>query len=329
MSNSEGLQACPAAGHRIMNVLCLDPVDHLIEFKNSIEHVGNVEYAHNKDKNNILNILSAKKHNILIASPNNIKFMVDKNLLSNSNIRFICTVSTGVTHIDLKYCDQSNIQIISLGNESNFLRSISSTAEHAFGLMMCMVRNINSSFESVKENKWCANMFLGRQLTNLTAGVVGYGRLGRMFANYCSSFGMKVVVCDPYVHVEKFDQFELKEVFKRSNVVSLHVRLNEETMHLVDKSVLSVSNDLWLINTSRGEVVNEPDVINALKSNNLKGYATDVVQHEFHNMEDSPIISNCDKLNIIVTPHVGGSTYDAQNLTYLRILEILKSKLSD
>ena len=142
-------------------------------------------------------------------------------------------------------------------------------------------------------------------------------------ARYCSAFGMNVIVCDPYKNVFNFDQVSLEEVMKRSDLVSLHVHVKEDTFEMINRETLSLcKNSPYIINTSRGEIVNESDILAALREQKISGYGADVIVDEFSNTSDSDIISaiNNENLNLIVTPHIGGMSIEGQNRAYLHAI---------
>ena len=206
-------------------------------------------------------------------------------------------------------------------NDTRFLNDLPSTAELAFGLMSSMLRNIPSSFEDVKVGGWDYDMHMGHQLQGKSIGIIGYGRLGKMMTKYCWAFGMNVRLYDPY---EGYN--DLDSLLKESDIISLHVHANDETRHMIDKKTLGImKNNSYIVNTSRGEIVNEQDIIESLKSGKLKGYATDVIEDEYGNRYKSPILNGVKKgLNILVTPHIGGMTWEGQQKAYMWSISKLK-----
>lgn len=283
--------------------------------------------------------------NILFCNPNKQGYYIDSYLLSDTKINTIITASTGTNHIDLKYCQKNNIKIISLTKEIQTLEQISSTAEHAFGLMMSLIRKIPQSFDSVKNYQWNYESFLGHQLNTMNVGVIGYGRLGKMMTKYCASFDSQVYIYDPYVNVpvnwldhnqlvgfyhypESVDSIEI--LFELSDIISLHVHLTEETKYLINDILLKkLKKPKYLINTSRGEIVEESAIITALQDGRLTGYATDVLEDELKAISDSRLLKVTKEnpsLNIIITPHLGGSTIEAQEIAYNKVYELYKKE---
>ena len=145
-------------------------------------------------------------------------------------------------------------------------------------------------------------------------GIIGYGRLGKMMAKYCKAFEAQIYIYDPYSDESNIKS--LDNLFNICDAVSLHVHVSDETKHMINYNLLS-RNVKYLINTSRGEIVNELDVIKALQEGRLLGYGTDVIEDEFGDILKSPFF-NLDnlKLNYIFTPHIGGMTTQGQTKAY-------------
>ena len=301
-----------------MKILCLTPVQHIKGVYDILDKCGEVFYYPDVDAELARRAVHEVQPEAIFVNPNKMKFRLDKTLLCPS-VRFVCTASTGLNHIDIDYCNSKNIKVLSLTTDYDVIERITSTAEHAFALMMSLIRHIPRSFNDVtRHGYWDYEPFIGRQLNHLTAGVIGYGRLGKMFANYCWSFGMRVLVYDPYVsRCAKVDS--LKEIMETCDVISLHVHLKEDTHHMINADSLKhiKPTGAYLVNTSRGDIVNESDVIDALDNGVLLGYATDVISNELGgSIYNSMLVRASEDMNIIVTPHIGGMTTEAQEIAY-------------
>ena len=136
-----------------------------------------------------------------------------------------------------------------------------------------------------------------------------------MMSKYCWVFGMRVIAYDPYIDNINYT---LDYVLENSDILSLHVHANDETKYMINKKVLGkLKKNSYIVNTSRGEIVNEKDIVQSLKDGHLKGYATDVLEDEYGNRHNSPILKGVKEgLNIIVTPHIGGMTWEGQQKAY-------------
>jgi D-3-phosphoglycerate dehydrogenase / 2-oxoglutarate reductase len=309
-----------------MDILCLTPLDHIPEIKNELVSIGNLIYAPRVDGYEAANLIENHQGCAVFVNPNMMTYCLDKSVISKK-VSVISTASTGTNHIDLSLCKNLDIPVFSLTTDMNVINRISSTAEMAFSLMTSIIRNIPKAFDSVKLGKWNYEPFVGRQFDSLTVGILGYGRLGKKMAKYCSAFDMNVVISDPYKNTDPYPNVSLKKMSTLCDVVTLHVHINDETTHMIDKDFLSHRVD-FLVNTSRGAVVKEQDVIDALESKQLVGYATDVVESELGDIENNELIRKCENLNIIITPHIGGMTYEAQMIAYGRAVENLKKWIS-
>ncbi|MDG5799799.1 NAD(P)-dependent oxidoreductase [Marinilabiliaceae bacterium ANBcel2] len=244
-----------------------------------------------------------------------LNYRIDSNFIEKfPSCRFIVTATTGLDHIDMEALKKQDIEVISLKGEEQFLKSISSTAEHTVALILSLVRNIKNAVKSVEAGDWNRDLFRGIQLKNRVLGIVGMGRTGSMVSNYCKALGMEIIYFDPFVtnlNYRKIDN--LKTLFELSDIVSLHVHLNDETEGMINSSVLKwMKRGGYLINTSRGAVINEDDVVDAINMKILRGVAVDVIVGEPYNLSSSSLYRAMLKgANIIITPHIGGASTDA------------------
>ena len=294
-----------------MKILCLTPIKHLDGVYEYLESFGNVSYSPELNKENFIH-LTMNDYDVIFCNPNKQKYLLNQETLGNFS-GTILTASTGLNHIDMNYCKSKDIKVLSHTEDMRLLEQLPSTSELAFGLMLSIIRNIPSSFEDVKVGGWDYDMFMGHQLRGKKIGIVGYGRLGKMMTQYCWGFGMVPKIHDPYKNYNNLDS-----VIKQSDIISLHVHATDETRHMVDKKFLDgMKKYSYIINTSRGEIVNEEDIVQSLRDGHLKGYATDVIEDEYGDRNNSPILNGIKEgLNIIVTPHVGGMTWEGQQKAY-------------
>ena len=191
----------------------------------------------------------------------------------------------GLNHIDVK-----SVPIVSVKNDK-ILNDIWSTAEHTLYLILSIVRGKH-------------------ELHDKTLGIIGYGRLGKMVEQLCKPLFKEII------SVDKGDGFN--ELYKKSDVVSIHMDYNPTTEYMIDNEFLSHFNkSIYLINTARGEIVNEQDIKHLLSVGRIKGYATDVLQTEYN--EQKSVFYGVDY--VITTPHIAGTSIEAQEKTYKRVLE--------
>jgi D-3-phosphoglycerate dehydrogenase len=262
----------------------------------------------------------------LFTNPNKQGFILDEDVLGNSSIEVINTCSTGTNHIDIAYCDANNIEIWSLTRDMKLIMDLPSTSELAFGLLCNLFRNINAGFADVKDGGWNYEPFMGKQLKGSSIGILGFGRLGQIMHKFCDAFGMNVYIYDPYKGF-----FDLDGLLRNSDAISLHVHVTDETRNMVDADFLSkMKNGSYLINTSRGELVDEEAIISALKSGHLAGYGTDVIRDEFGDRAQSELVKfsrMSDK--VVITPHVGGMTWEGQSKAYKWAITKFKENSND
>lgn len=298
-----------------MNIAVVTPVSHLDGILDLLNSKGNIFLLEEGNKTEVRNLLLNKNINTIICNPNQQTYKIDKDLLKGTTVNLINTCSTGLNHIDVEYCNQNNIKIYSLTKDYDLINQLPSTAELAFGLMMSMLRSIPEGKNHVSQYKWDYTQFIGRQIKDLKIGIIGYGRLGKMMKTYCNAFQAEIYIYDPYVNTK---QTPLEEMFQICDVISLHVHVTPETKYLISNKLLGLTKkELYIINTSRGEIVNEYDIIEALSNGKLAGYATDVIENEFDDITQSPIIKAMNEgKNIIVTPHIGGMTIEGQTKAY-------------
>lgn len=314
-----------------MKIICITPIDHLKGLKSKLSSFGKIFYKPDIKKNLLNNFLIEKKIDIIFCNPNKQGFVIDENILKNTNVKAINTVSTGLNHIDLSYCKKYYIKIYSLTKDYPLLNKLPSTSELSFGLMINLLRNINSSFQSVKKFQWNYLPFIGRELSSLKIGIIGFGRLGKFMAKYSEAFGMDVLICDPHVKQKRYKQLNLINLCKSVDVISLHIHSSAQNKSLINSKILnSLNKKPIIINTSRGDIVNEKDIIEALDNQKISGYGCDVIADEFTNVTDSPIIKKSLKSDkILITPHVGGMTIEGQYKACLWSINKMKNIIKD
>lgn len=299
----------------MMKIAVITPVKHLSGIEDLLSTKGEIFYLEEGTKSEVRDLLLRENIDTILCNPNQQTYKIDHELLDNTTVSLINTCSTGMNHIDQEYCKLNKIKIYSLTQDYELINNLPSTSELAFGLLLDLMRNITISNNEVKQNKtWDYLPFVGQQMKDFKIGIVGYGRLGKMMAKYCKAFDAEVYIYDPYS--EESNVKELEDLFQICDAVSLHVHVSDETKYMIDYDLLS-RNVKFLVNTSRGEIVKESDVIKALKECKLWGYAADVIEDEFGDIKNSPFFSlENSKLNYIFTPHVGGMTIQGQTKAY-------------
>jgi len=188
-------------------------------------------------------------------------------------------------------------------------------------LTLAGLRHVVKSHKAVLKGEWDYEKYIGRQMNCLTIGSIGYGRLGSMYSKYCKAFDSRVLVYDPYKEVDDqgIEQIDdLEYLLQESDVIAIHVHVTEETIGMIDKACFNImKKDVLLVNTARGDMVNEVDLVNFLQSNSKARIATDVLADEIRNRENSPLLKYALKSEqVIITPHIGGMCREAQEIAY-------------
>lgn len=262
-----------------------------------------------------------------------LRIIIDKDILDKAeNLKVIATPSTGTDHIDVDYAEKKGIEIISLKNDTEFLDGITSTAELAWGLLLSAVRKIPWGFDAAKSGAWARDAFRGHQLSGKTLGIIGYGRLGRIVSQYGKAFRMNVVACDvkeitPESHVK---MLSMDELLKVSDMISIHIHLTPENRELINETSFNkMKKDSVLINTSRGAIIDEKAFLKALESRRLSAAGIDVIDGEWSdNLKEHPLMSYARTHdNLVITPHIGGVTHEAQIMTIAYTVEKLLNVL--
>jgi len=244
-----------------LKVICITSLDHLPKVFKRLSELTHLTYSPSISKKSLRSALLSEDYDAIFTNPNKQNFKIDRTLLTDTTVSLINTASTGMNHIVENDCFNQNIKILSLTTDYELIRNLPSTSELAFGLALSMMRKIPQSFDDVKLGNWNYEPFVGRQLAGMTAGIIGYGRLGTYMARYCNAFGMKVLVNDPRKNVFDYNQVSKDELYERSDLISLHVHVNNDTMYMInEKSLSKMIQKPYIVNTSRGEIVNEKDI---------------------------------------------------------------------
>jgi D-3-phosphoglycerate dehydrogenase len=230
---------------------------------------------------------------------------------------FVVSATTGWDHLDVDELTRRGIRLYSLREHTDFLQTIPSTAEHTWALVLALARNVPRADADVRAGRWRRDVHRGIELAGRTLGIVGLGRTGRRVACYARSFGMNVQYVDPHVdgvpNARKVNS--IGELAAGADVMSIHVHLADDTVGLVGaEEVQALRAEALLINTSRGGIWDERAVAEAVRTERLGGVATDVLATEMDDVEASPLwAAQRDGANVVITPHLGGATWDAMH----------------
>ncbi len=245
------------------------------------------------------------------------KTIVDAAMIdAGTQLRFIARVGSGMEHIDVAYARNKGLAVFhSPSGNAN------AVAEHAVGLLLGLLRYIPKASNEVRAGLWKREENRGIELTGRTIGIIGFGNTGSRFAKRLSGFDMEILVYDkykkdidtPYVKVT-----DLRTLQKEAEMISFHVPLTQETTHYLDQSFInSMSKPFYLLNTSRGKVVNTAALCHGLQSGKIKGAALDVLENEklaSYTPEEHKWLDYLLSMegNVIITPHIAGWTHESK-----------------
>jgi D-3-phosphoglycerate dehydrogenase len=223
-------------------------------------------------------------------------------------MKYIGRAGVGVDNIDCDAATKKGI-IVSNAPEGNTLAA----TEHTIAMMMALARNIPQATASLKKGEWKRSKFMGNEMNGKILGVVGFGRIGREVAKRAQALQMTVIAYDPFISKEigtviGVEMVPIVELFTKADVITVHTPLIPSTTHLINKdSIATMKDGVRLINCARGGIIDEIALCDAISSGKIAGAALDVFEHE--PPTNSPLLSFD---NIIVTPHLGASTVEAQ-----------------
>jgi phosphoglycerate dehydrogenase-like enzyme len=235
--------------------------------------------------------------------------------LRHPALRWIVSPTTGVDHLDLPYFEQAGVTVLCLRGRTAFLDHIHATAEHTLALVLALIRNVPAAVQHVKDGHWNRYLFQGRELFGKTVLILGYGRIGRQVHALYSAFGCRVIALDC---IEERVPMQLRcntqDAFAQADILSIHVNLDLSTKGLVGEAMLDrLKPGTWLVNTSRGEIVDQIAVIKRVEDGRLGGAALDVLNDEpqpFHDNDLQSAIRACGS-KLIITPHIAGFTLES------------------
>ena len=251
------------------------------------------------------------------------KTQLQKSIIDNaSKLKFVGRLGVGLDNIDKKYCEEKNIHVQTAAG-----MNADSVAEYVVGSSLYLIKNIALFNNDTRKGLWPRSSFNSRELKDKIFGLIGFGSIGKKVCNLVKNFGAKVISYDPYIDKNLQNKFDVKfttfdEVIKISDVISIHVPLNEKTINLLNSNVFGkMTKKPILINTSRGSIVNENDLINAYKKKFISGFALDVFEKE--PVEEKFYKEIVETFNCIITPHISGVTEESSK----KISEFITNKV--
>lgn len=308
-----------------LNVLFLDEVHPLLEEKlTQINCICHHDYTSNKSE-----ITEKAKHydGIIIRS----RIPMDADFLNaNPQLQFIGRSGSGMENIDLKTANKHQIQCFSAPEANK-----NAVAEHALAMLLSLFNHINHGDLDIRNGNWRREFHRGQEISRKTIGLIGYGNNGSAFAQKLRSFGCTILAYDKYKTGFSNDfvtEVELEELQKQSDVISLHIPQNKETINMVNTPFIETcSKPFFLINTSRGKLVNTEALVDALKTSKIQGACLDVLEYEKASFSTLFEENNCPEAfeyllkskEVILSPHVAGWTTES----YIRLSQVLAKKI--
>lgn len=242
--------------------------------------------------------------------------VIDK--LYGYGVKLIALRCAGYNNVDIKHC-YGKIHVVSVPEYSPY-----AVAEHAMALLLALVRRIHKAYNRTREFNFSLNGFTGFDLHNKTVGIIGTGRIGCVFGNICRGFSMRTVAYDRFPKENSgFEYLPLDELFKQSDIISLHCPLNAETKHMIDEHAIGeMKKGVIIVNTSRGGLIDSESLIKGIKDRKIGGACLDVYEEEEniffndfsgHIMDDDTLARLLSMPNVIVTGHQAFLTEEALN----------------
>ena len=303
-----------------MKVLFIDNVHpHLkitLEKNNFICH-----YALSQSKSDIEEKIS-EYEGIIIRS----RFEIDSQFIDKArNLKFIARAGSGLENIDVSYAISKKIKCYNAGEGNR-----QAVAEHAIGMILSLFNNLNVSDQEVRKGKWNREKNRGIELSDKTVGIIGFGNNGSAFAEVLKGFGVNILSYDKYLESYSY-QSSMEKIYKRADIISLHVPLTEETKYLVNKDFIEkFAKNIFIINTSRGKCVKTKDLVIKIKDKKVLGACLDVLEYEklsfeqlSESMDNQDLRFLLESKNVILSPHIAGWTHES----YLKISKILTKKI--
>lgn len=276
----------------------------------------NFELVYFEHKLNKETVNSTKGFDVVVPFVNDTLDKATIDGLMENGVKLIAMRCAGYNNIDLKYA-YNKIKMVRVPSYSPY-----AVAEHAMALLLCVNRKIPRAFIRTRDHNFSLDGLLGWDLKGKNAGVIGTGKIGRIFIDICNGFGMNVIAYDPYpVKDSNINYVPLDELFEKSDIISLHCPLTESTNKIINReNIKKMKKGVTLINTSRGALVDSNDLLEALLERKVGAAALDVYEEEMNiffedhsdNIVDDEVLTRLVALpNVIITSHQAFFTKEA------------------
>lgn len=307
---------------KLPNILIADDVHELLI--SGLQAAGfNVLYLPEITRNEIKQLLSQAVHGLVIRT----KTTVDADLLADAwHLKFIARAGAGMDNVDEAFAVAKNITVFNAGEANS-----DAVGEHTIGMLLMLLNKLSVAHRQVQSKIWLREANRGHELAGKTVGIIGFGNTGKAVAKKLSGFDVNVLAYDKYLtnYGNKFaKQATLSQIFNQAHIVSFHVPLTNLTLNMVNDSFLNrFKNPIYLLNLSRGKILQTSHLVKALQSGKVLGAALDVLENEKLNTLTPRQLKHFNYLaassQVVLTPHIGGWTFES----YFKISKVLLNKI--
>lgn len=256
------------------------------------------------------------------------KTFVDRALMGEQpRVKFIGRAGAGLDNLDLDYLKSKNIQVLHAGEGNR-----DAVGEYTVGLLLSLLRKIPKGNEEVRNMVWDREGNRGEEIAGKTVSIIGYGNMGRAFAQRLRGFGCKILVYDKYKQQFSDDlvyEVDMETVFRDTDILSVHIPLTSETRMMINEHYLGKFNkSVIFINTARGEIVSLSALENAMRAGKVRGAGLDVLENEKLNQLSEAQLQTLNYLkaqpNVIFTPHIAGWTFESHEKINVALINKIK-----
>ncbi len=308
------------------NVLITAPVTFFKKNLISLEKKFNCFFIEKPTKDLLIKSLNNIHGWICHPSP---EYYINKEILSNAKfLKIICTPSTGVTHLDMEFCKRNRIKVKPITVSDKF-KDIKASSEFTFLLCLLGFKNLINAVKEVKSGNWrnIEDKIRGNEVIGKKVGIFGQGRIGKNLNRYFTSMGAKVKFFDVR---NNHNVLRKKQILNKSDIIIMCISYNKKNLNFVDDNFFTeMKKNSIFVNTSRGEILNEKSLINALNKKRIKYALLDVIKNEqYLNIKKNILIEYAkNNNNLIITPHMAGLTYESEEKAFLISIDNIKKNL--